>query len=53
MDMLDLKPLQDMSTDEDDEEATVRAMMDAEDPYEGFKQHLHCGGAYIEEIIDD
>ncbi len=37
---------------EDDE--TVHAMLDdAEDPQEAFKQHLHCGGAYVEEILDD
>jgi len=26
---------------------------DAEDPEEALKQRLHCGGAYVEEIIDD
>jgi len=62
-DIPDLKPLQDMPTDKDihywthgdDEEdkATVRAMLDAKDPKEAFKQRLHCGGAYIEEILDD
>src|SRR6266702_1814642 len=53
-DMLDLKPLEDMPTDEDrhywmhgddeEDEITVRAMLDAEDP---------CGRANIEEITDD
>ncbi len=62
-DMPDLMPLQDMPTDDDihfwthgdDEEdkATIRAMLDAEDPQEAIKQHLHHGGAYIREIIDD
>jgi len=62
-DILDLKPLQDMPTDkdihywthgDDEEEATVCAMLSAEeDPYEAIKQCLHCGGAYVEEIIDD
>jgi len=62
-DMPDLEPLQDMPIDEDvhywthrdDEEdkATVCAMISAEeDPYEAVKQHLYCGGAYMEEIID-
>ncbi len=56
-------PLQDMPTDEDlhywthrdkeEDEATVRAMLYAEDPQEAIKQRLHCGGAYVEEIIDD
>jgi|SRR6266702_2936615 len=63
----DLEPLQDTPTDEDvhywthgdDEEdkTTVRAMLDAEewaeDPSEAIKQCLHCGGAYVEEILDD
>ncbi len=61
--MLDLIPQQDMPTDEDvhywthrsDEEdaedkATVRDMLE---PQEAFKQCLHCGGAYVEEILDD
>ncbi len=62
-DIPDLEPLQDMPTDEDihywthgdDEEDknTVCAMLDAKDPQEAIKQHLHCGGAYVEEIIDD
>ncbi len=59
-------PLQDMLTDEDihywthgdeddeEDEATVRAMIAAaEDPQEALKQRLYCGGAYVEEIIDD
>ncbi len=60
----DLEPLQDAPTDEDirywtrgddkEDEATVRAMIeDAEDPEEALKQRLHCGGAYVEEIIND
>ncbi len=66
-DIPDLKPLQDMPTDEDihywthgedEDETTVCAMLDApeeadEDPQEAIKQRLHCGGAYVEEIIDD
>ncbi len=63
-DILDLEPLQDTPTcedlyywthgDDEEDEATVRAMIEAAgDPYEAVKQHLHCGGAYIEEIIDD
>ncbi len=61
--MPDLMPQQSMPTDEDihywthgddeEDEATVRAMLDAEDPQEAFKQCLYCGGAYVEEIIDD
>ncbi len=61
--MLDLMPLQDMPTDDDiyywthgdnkEDEATIRAMLDAEDPQEVIKQCLHHGGAYIREIIDD
>ena len=36
------------------DEATVRAMIEAaEDPDEAFKQRLHCGGAYVKEILDD
>src|SRR6266702_4857289 len=60
----DLEPLQDVPTDEDihywthgedeEDEATVRAIIEgAEDPEEAFKQRLYCGGAYVEEIIDD
>ncbi len=66
-DMPDLKPLQDTPTNEDihywthgddDEDneadkATIRAMLYTKDPQEAIKQRLHCGGAYIEEIIDD
>ncbi len=62
-DIPDLRQLQDMPTDEDihywthgddeEDEATVTAMLDAEDPQEAIKQRLHCGGAYVEEIIDD
>ncbi len=38
----------------EEDEATVRAMIEAtEDPQEAFKQRLHCGGAYVEELIDD
>ncbi len=39
--------------DDEEDEATVLAMFDAEDPEEAIKQCLHCGGAYVEEIIDD
>src|SRR6266702_1157373 len=40
--------------DDEEDEATVRAMIEAaEDPDEAFKQRLHCGSAYVEEIIDD
>ncbi len=60
----DLEPLQDRPTDEDihywthgddeEDEATVRAMIEnAEDPEEALKRCLHCGGAYVEEILDD
>ncbi len=62
-DLPNLKPLQDMPTDEDirhwrhgddeEDEATVQAILDAEDPQEAFKQCLHCGGAYVEMILDD
>ncbi len=62
--MPNLTPLQDTPTDEDrhywthgddeEDEATVRAMIEAvEDPGEALKRCLHCGRAYIEEIIDD
>src|SRR6266702_2485797 len=63
----DLEPLQDTLTDEDihywthgddeEDEATVRTVLDveeyAEDPSEAIKRRLHCGGAYVEEIIDN
>ncbi len=60
----DLEPLQDTLTDEDihywthgddeEDEATVRALIEAaEDPEEAFKQCLHCGRGYVEEILDD
>ncbi len=41
--------------DEEDEkdEATVRAILYTEDPQEAVKQRLHCGGAYVEEILDN
>ncbi len=40
--------------DDEEDKATVRALIeDAEDPDEAFKRRLHCGGAYVEEIIDD
>ncbi len=61
--MPDLELLQDTPTDEDihfwthgddeEDEATIRATLEAEDPQEAFKQCLHCGSAYVEEIIDD
>ena len=59
--MPDLEPLQSMPIDEDihywtyrddeEDEATVHAMLSAEE--EAVKQCLHCGGVYIKEIIDD
>ena len=60
----DLEPLQDTLTGEDihywthgddeEDETTVRALIEvAEDPEEAMKQRLHCGGSYVEEIIDD
>jgi len=62
-DILDLEPLQDMPTKEDihywthrddeEDEDTVCAILDTEDPQEAIKQRLHCGGAYMREIIDD
>ncbi len=65
-DIPDLKPLQDVPTEEDihywmhgddeedkKDEATVRAELYTEDPQEAIKQCLHCGGAYVEEILDD
>ncbi len=62
-DIPDLKPLQDMPTDEDihywthrddkEDKATIMAMLDTEDPQEAIKQCLHCGEAYVEEIIND
>ncbi len=63
-DMPDLTPLQDMPMDKDlhywmygddeEDETTVHAMLSTEeDPHEAIKQRLHCGGAYVEEIIDD
>ena len=62
-DILDLTPQQDVPTDEDihywthgdddEDEATVCAIIDADDPQEAFKQRLHCGLAYVKEIIDD
>ncbi len=43
--------------DDDEDEATIRAILDAdeyaEDPGEAFKQRLHRGGAYVKEIIND
>ncbi len=63
--MPDLPPLQETLTDEDvyywthgddneEDEATVCAMIEAaEDPQEALKQRLYCGGAYVEEILDD
>ncbi len=40
--------------DDEEDEATVRAIIEAaEDPEEVLKQRLHCGGAYVKEIIDD
>ncbi len=63
----DLEPLPDVPTDEDihywthgdddEDEATIRAILDAdeyaEDPGEAFKQRLHRGEAYVKEIIND
>ncbi len=57
--MPDLKPTDEdihywTHGDDEEDEATVRAMIEAaEDPEEALKQRLHCGGAYVEEIIDD
>ncbi len=43
-----------MHGDDEEDEATVCAMIEAaEDPQEALKQRLYCGGAYVEEIIDD
>ncbi len=43
--------------DDEEDEATVRVVLDAEeyaeDPSEAIKRRLHCGGAYVEEIIDN
>ena len=39
--------------DDDEDEATVRAILAADDPQEAFKQRLHCGSTYVKEIIDD
>ncbi len=40
--------------DDEEDKATVRALIEAaEDPEEALKQRLHCGSAYVEEIIDD
>jgi len=60
----DLSPQEDELTNEDihywthrdDEEdkTTVRAIIEAaEDPGEAFKQRLSCGGAHVEEILDN
>jgi len=59
----DLMPQQDMLTEEDvhywryrdDEEdkATIQTMLYEEDPQEAIKKRLNCGGAYVEEILDD
>ena len=43
--------------DDEEDEATVWAILEGEeylsDPQEALKQRLHCGGSYVEEIIDD
>ncbi len=39
--------------DDEEDEDTVHAILAAEDPQEAMKQRLHCGGAYVEEILDD
>ncbi len=40
--------------EDDEDEVTVRALIEAaEDPEEALKQRLHCGVAYVEDIIDD
>ncbi len=59
----DLEPLQDMPTskdihywthgDDEEDEATIQAMLYTEDPQEAIKQRLHCGGAYVKEIMND
>ncbi len=49
--------------DDDEDSETVRAILEEpenaeepedteEDPYKAIKQRLHCGGAYVKEIID-
>ena len=38
--------------DDEEDEATVRAIIEAAEK-EAFKQRLHCGSAYVEEVIDD
>jgi len=62
-DLPDLMPLHNMVTEEDlhywkygddeEDEATIQAILDAEDPQETIKQRLYCGGTYVEEILDD
>ncbi len=59
----DLEPLQDTLTnedlhywthgDDDEDEDTVCAILAAKDPQEALKERLHCGAAYIKEILDD
>ncbi len=40
--------------DDEEDEATVHAIIeDAEDPEEALKKRLYCGGAYVEEILDN
>jgi len=39
--------------DNEEDEATIQAMLDAKDLQEAIKQRLHCGGAYVKEIIDN
>ncbi len=39
--------------DDEEDEATIQAVLYTEDPQEALKQRLHCGSAYVEEIIDD
>ncbi len=38
--------------DDEEDEATVHALIEAAED-EAFKQRLHCGGSYVEEILDD
>jgi len=39
--------------DDEEDEATIQAMLYTEDPQEAIKQRLHCGGAYVKEIMND
>jgi len=39
--------------DDEEDKATIKAILDAKDPQEAIKQCLYCGGAYVEEIINN